>query len=251
MNKRDTRSDDDQTDRWDEDTSRTYLDLADVAVPGRREQIDVLLSLVPARGDEFTVVDVCCGDGTLSEALLDRFSGARLLALDGSDVMRDEARQRLARFGERAEVREFSLERQQWTELIPESTRCVVSSLALHHLDDAGKRDLFRALARRLERGAALLIADIVAPASDIVRKSHRETWARAAREQSLALTGSDSLYQRTSNEGWGYYDGVADDQIDTPSRLPDQLKWLQQAGFREVDCFWLRAGFAIYGGYR
>lgn len=236
---------------WDEDTSRTYLDLADVAVPGRPEQVEVLLSVVPASADEFTVVDVCCGDGTLSEALLDRFTGARVLALDGSDVMRDEARQRLARFGERADVREFALERASWGELIPDDVRCVVSSLALHHLDDAGKRDLFRALARRLEHGAALLIADIVAPASDIVRKSHRETWVRAAREQSLALTGSDSLYQRASDESWGYYDGVADDEIDTPSRLSDQLKWLEQAGFREVDCFWLRAGFAIYGGYR
>jgi hypothetical protein len=26
---------------------------------------------------------------------------------------------------------------------------------------------------------------------------------------------------------------------------------WLSSAGFRAVDCYWLRAGFAIFGGYK
>ena len=29
------------------------------------------------------------------------------------------------------------------------------------------------------------------------------------------------------------------------------QLRWLEEAGFSSVDCFWMRAGHAVYGGYR
>jgi hypothetical protein len=28
-------------------------------------------------------------------------------------------------------------------------------------------------------------------------------------------------------------------------------LTWLSEAGFAVVDCFWLQAGHAIYGGYK
>jgi len=35
------------------------------------------------------------------------------------------------------------------------------------------------------------------------------------------------------------------------PYRVFDQLKWLEEAGFSAVDCFWMRAGHAIYGGYK
>lgn len=237
--------------RWSEDTSRVYLDLADVAIPGRREQIDVILSLVPDPGHEFTIVDVCCGDGTVSEALLDAFPRASVLGLDGSETMRAKAEERLSRFAGRFEVRAFDLPDLGWVDALPGSVRCVVSSIAVHHLDAGGKRALFHELAPRIEEGGALLIADIVAPVTDRVRASHREFWGRAAREQSLALTGSEELYQRTVDEGWGYYDEAEHDPLDKPSPLFDQLKWLEEAGFSAVDCFWLRGGFAVYGGYR
>lgn len=237
--------------RWDEDISRTYLDLADVAIPGRREQIDVLLSLIPVVASGFTVVDVCCGDGTISEAVLDRFPAAHVIGLDGSETMREQARQRLSGFGERVEVREFDLPQFGWIDGLPPQVRCVISSIAIHHLDDEEKRGLFGKIVPRVETGGAFLIADIVAPASDLVLKSHREFWGRAAREQSLALTGSESLYQRAVSEGWGYYDDAEHDEMDKPSRLYDQLKWLEEAGLGDVDCFWLRGGFAIYGGYK
>jgi tRNA (cmo5U34)-methyltransferase len=38
-------------------------------------------------------------------------------------------------------------------------------------------------------------------------------------------------------------------DGIDKPSHLLDQLKWLEQAGFAEVDVFWMQAGHALFGG--
>ncbi len=40
-------------------------------------------------------------------------------------------------------------------------------------------------------------------------------------------------------------------DESDKPSPLYHQLQWLEQAGFVAVDCFWMQAGHAVYGGFK
>jgi hypothetical protein len=52
---------------WTETDSRDFLDLAEVAVPGRQEQIEMLLQLVPAaQGEDFRAVELACGEGLLA-----------------------------------------------------------------------------------------------------------------------------------------------------------------------------------------
>ena len=60
----------------------------------------VVLDRLPLRGDE-TVLDAGCGSGRVTEMLAERLPDGRLIALDGSPSMIDEARRRLARFGDR------------------------------------------------------------------------------------------------------------------------------------------------------
>ena len=61
--------------------------------------------------------------------------------------------------------------------------------------------------------------------------------------------TGSVALYERLfAGEHWNYF--RYDDPFDKPSPLFDQLQWLASAGFSDVDCFWMNAGHALYGGY-
>jgi hypothetical protein len=38
---------------------------------------------------------------------------------------------------------------------------------------------------------------------------------------------------------------------MDRPSPLFHHLVWLKHAGFAAVDCFWLCAGHAVYGGFK
>ena len=51
----------------------------------------------------------------------------------------------------------------------------------------------------------------------------------------------------------WNYflYDYNSTETSDHPSCLSDQLVWLREAGFSVVDCFWMQAGHAVYGGYK
>jgi tRNA (cmo5U34)-methyltransferase len=250
------RDDSESQQGWSEDNSADFIETADLFVPARAEQIAALLALIPARPDEaFTVAELASGDGTLAQAVLNAFPACHYLALDGSAVMREQVRTRLASYGARVEVRAFQMEERDWRAALPRPLRCVLSSLCVHHLDGAGKRELFADMAARLEPGGALLLADVIEPATPQIAALYALQYDDIVRQQSLAAFGDLHGFARFQAAQWNYFAhdyGLDEgDTIDHPSPLAYQLVWLRDAGFSPVDCFWLRAGHAVYGGYR
>jgi tRNA (cmo5U34)-methyltransferase len=238
--------------RWTEADSERFADVGDLYVPAREEQRRVLLDLIPAATDEmFTLVELAAGDGTFAKAALERFPRSRVLALDGSDVMLEREWRLLRPFGNRAEARAFDLGGSGWRVSLPHPLRCIVSSLAIHHLPGVEKRRLFRDLAGRLEPGGALLIADLVEAATPRIAAVFAAQWEEVVRERSRHRFGDERALEVYRSDGWNFYALDTPDPVDQPSRLVDQLDWLREAGFRTVDCFWMHAGHAIYGGYR
>jgi len=234
---------------WNESDSHTYREIAAVAVPRRDEQIAALVALTPfAAGDEFRIVELGCGEGLLAVALLQAFPRALYVGLDGSDSMRRETAARLAANGGRVEIAAFDLASPGW---LPRAKGAglIVSSLCVHHLDGTGKRTLFAAIFARLAPGGALLLADLVEPARSEARDWFAESWDRSVTEQSIARRGNDHLQRRFDAEHWNHY--RYPDPVDRPSGLFEQLSWLREAGFSGVDCFWMCAGHAVYGGYK
>jgi cyclopropane fatty-acyl-phospholipid synthase-like methyltransferase len=236
---------------WQEDESQFFIEYGGVITPSREEQMETAASLIPAEIDErFTAVDLASGAGLLSKTVLERYPRCHVIALDFSPRMLGETRKNLEPYGDRAEVRQFDLKESDWLHELSHPVRAFVSSLAIHHLDGAEKRNLFGTLVARLEPGGALLIADLVEPVNRWARRTYAAAWDDSVREQSLRQTGGSTSYEWFRDRGWNHY-VTPDVDFDKPSRLFEQLQWLQQAGFYEVDCFWLRAGHAIYGGYK
>jgi tRNA (cmo5U34)-methyltransferase len=235
---------------WNEASSNEFIELGEVITPSRQEQVDVVASLVPADEFEtFSIVDLACGVGALSEAVLCRFPSSRTLALDGSPVMLERAAQQLSRYPGRTEFGHFDLRARDWLRHLPADLRCFVSSLAIHHLDGAEKQVLYHDLVGALPLGGAVLIVDLVEPVNARARTAYGDAWDAIVQQQSLANTGSSTSYERF-RDGWNHYRDP-DIEFDHPSGLFEQLRWLSDAGLSEVDCFWLRAGHAIYGGYK
>lgn len=233
---------------WGEADSETYRAIAPLAVPARSEQLAVLACLIPfAANDEFGFVEIGAGAGALSATLLECFPRASGLALNGSASMRSAAALRLARFGGRARVEHFELTSTEWLSAL-DGCECVLSSLVLHHLDDSQKRALYGEVCARVSEGGALLIADLVHPQRAEGRELFAATWDAEARAAALALDGGDRRFEQFVNAEWNLFRHP--DPVDKPSVLVDQLRWLSDAGMPVVDCFWLRAGHAIYGGY-
>lgn len=242
------------TSRWSETNSATFIDTADIYVPMREEQLRTLVALIPAMPQEsFNLVELGAGSGVLAAAILEAFPHCSYLALDGSALMRERLADTLAPYGPRVAARDFELGAVDWRATLPSPLRCVVSSLTIHHLDAAGKRRLYADLATQLEPGGALLIADLVQPGVLRAAEIFARQWDDAVRAQSLALRGDLSGYERFQADRWNNFalDPDGADEIDHPSLLFAQLQWLRDVGFSRVDCFWMHAGHAIFGGYR
>ena len=236
---------------WGEQESRVFVEFGRAMVPGREEIERTFLDLIPAQPEEpFLAVEIGTGSGWLSAAVLREFSKARILGLDGSPAMLKSAVQLLGHYGDRAELRRFRLEEPSWTEELPqEEVRVFLSSLVFHHLDASGKQVLFRRLFDRLEPGGALLYADVMEARTERARSHFAAAWAEETRYRSVKIYGDTRAYDFFLRERWNMYEYP--DPADKPSTLPEQVRWLEEAGFEGVDVFWARAGHALLGGYR
>ncbi|HVS03681.1 MAG TPA: class I SAM-dependent methyltransferase [Thermoanaerobaculia bacterium] len=231
---------------WSEDDSATFLELAEVFVPERERQVRTLCELLPATGPGDVIVELGCGEGRLAEVILSRHQQAVVWGLDGSPAMLAAAGRRLQRFGERWRPRPFDLAALTPADLAP-GARAVLSSLAVHHLDAAGKRRLFASVHQSLSAGGVLLLADLVAPAWEAGIRLAAEEWDAAAVRQARESGLGEAAAERFAAERWNHF--RFPDPADLPSPLADQLDWLRAAGFVAVDVFWMLAGHAIYGG--
>ena len=234
---------------WGEEDSAVYRDLAKIAVPRREEQLATLLCLLPfGRDDAFRIVDLGCGEGLLDYAALAAFRNASVVALDGSSSMREHASELLKPFGERVDVRHFALESDEWREEL-DGVDCVVSSLVVHHLTNEDKRGLFHEAHGRMNDGGALMLIDCVQPVRDEGIRLFADTYDSISRQQSIESGGDTALYNRFVDEKWNIFRHPEPSEMLAP--LSYQLGWLADAGFAGVDCFWLNAGYAVYGGYK
>lgn len=193
-------------------------DISAIGIARADEMLATLISLVPfAPSEAPRIVELGSRDGRLASAVLECFPHATLIALDASESMRADASRRLARFGDRARVAPFELATLDWWDVLF-GADAVVSSLALHRLNDAKKQYLYKAIANRISERGALLIADPIEsahPAGHTVAGPRSPTAA------------------------------------DHPSALFHHLVWLKHAGFPAVDCWWMFAGHAVFGGHK
>jgi SAM-dependent methyltransferase len=233
---------------WSEEDSLTYREIADVAVPRREEMIATIVAAVPFSHDEpVKMLELGSGDGRLAEALLTVFPRATLTALDGSESMRREASQRLALFGDRACVAAFDVASLDWWDRMF-GVDLVVSSLCLHHLNDAKKQYLYKAAAERQSARGAMIVADLIDPQHPSSRGLAADQWDAHAKRQADAL-GVPELFQHFVDARWNHF--RYPDDADHPAALFHHFVWLRHAGFAAVDCCWLTAGHAVFGGFK
>jgi tRNA (cmo5U34)-methyltransferase len=162
--------------------------------------------------------------------------------------MLQQARKNLATYGERFVTRRFDLFEDEWRK--PDwSPQAVVSSLAIHHLDGRQKETLYRDIYTLLAPGGAFIISDLIEPVNEATNAVAAEAWDAAVRQRALGIDGHEKAYEYFVESEWNLYRHP--DPIDKPSPLLAQLKWLEQAGFVEVDVIWLQAGHAVFGGWK
>ena len=187
--------------------------------------VEVLASLVPPAAH---VLDLGGGTGALSAAVLGELPEARVTVLDVDAAMLEEARRRLARFGERVEFREAS-----FLDPLP-AADAVMASLALHHVHDLGaKTEVYRGIHAALTPGGAFVNLDAAIAQGPRLNALAFERWAAGMAEHGIAEA-----------EARRHFAAWADEDRYFP--LEEELAALRRAGFAEVDCVWRRGGTAV-----
>lgn len=109
-----------------------------------------VLARLPLGGDE-VVVDAGCGTGRLTEILAERLHRGRVIAIDASQSMLDQARAHLARFGHRVEFVRADVA----THVVVPPVDAVFSTATFHWVQDHDR--LFATIRASLRPGGSLV----------------------------------------------------------------------------------------------
>ena len=73
--------------QWEEENSQDFIDYGKYFVPDREIQINCICEVIPRPSKPAYILDLCCGAGLLTRALLDKFPECHVYGLDGSPTM--------------------------------------------------------------------------------------------------------------------------------------------------------------------
>jgi cyclopropane fatty-acyl-phospholipid synthase-like methyltransferase len=181
---------------------RQVADYLSREIPHRHIAEGMLLDALPQRVER--LIDLGTGDGRLIGLIRERHRRAVAIGIDFSEPMLQRAKQRFAN-DPLVEILDHDL-----SQPLPKQTPVdvIVSALAIHHLQHERKRSLFSEIHSLLMPRGVFVNLDLVVSASPQQHEHFREAIGRRQ-----------------------------DDPADRLAGLCEQLYWLKDAGFIEVDC--------------
>jgi tRNA (cmo5U34)-methyltransferase len=183
----------------------------------RRPKLRRAASLLPFdRDGAIRFLDLGGGSGEFAAQVLEEFPNSTAVLHDFSPPMIKAARRRLEGFGERVDYRLSDLGELGWSTVFDGPFDAVVSAIAIHNLWDPVRiRAVYDEAYTVVARGGAFFNLDYIFPRSRL-------------------LSG---LYARTAGSNrWNGARAAEPAELEQPT-LENQLRWLREAGFVEVDC--------------
>jgi len=184
--------------------------------------------------DNIRIIDLGCGTGTIAKRLADKFPNSKIVCLDIASKMIEIAKYKLLdHTNTEFIVGDFS--RIEFKEQFD----VVVSSLALHHIEtDNEKKEFYTKIFNILTNSGQFINADVVLATTDYQQNTNMNRWIDYM-NKSISM---DEIINK-----WipGY------NAEDRPSKLTDQLKWLEEIGFKTVDVIWKYYSFCVYEGIK
>jgi ubiquinone/menaquinone biosynthesis C-methylase UbiE len=222
-----------------------YLEGVRGAIPLAGEQIDIILRLLAARGQPLRrFLDLGCGDGVLSAAVLERYPQAEGVLVDFSPHMLDAARRRFAQQNASVRFTNVDYGLASWTRSVAEwgPYDAVISGYSIHHQPDIRKREVYAEIFGLLSPGGMFVNVEHVSSVSQWVESLNDELFIdhlHRAHPGTSRTEVVETYYHRPDKAA----------NILAPVEL--QCQWLREIGFTDADCYLKVFELAVFGGRR
>ncbi len=214
-------------------------------LPKYDEMLEAIALCIPTTAKK--IIDLGCGTGELSLKILQRCPEAMVMGMDYSPRMLDFAGIKIKAGGYSDRWSGIEMDFGDWandeeSDYIGIKFDACVSSLAIHHLSDDMKLQVFKCVARVLRSGGAFWNADPVLPENEQIAEIYqtvRENWTR---QQGTTLEQVRSQIGTSRDRGYSSQDRLA--------TLSGHLSMLEEAGFKAIVVPWKYYGIAVFGGF-
>jgi tRNA (cmo5U34)-methyltransferase len=176
------------------------------------------------------ILDIGAGTGLFSSFILKKYPEANITLIDISEKMMDIAKKRFSCSSNINYIIDDYTSHEFDT-----TFDIIVSSLSIHHLNDKEKRSLFKRVYSLLNEDGMFLNADQVLGRTPFLDSIYKNDWKNKVENSGLTQEEVQSAYERT--------------KLDKMSPLDDQLNWLKESGFEDVDCIFKYFNFVVLFG--
>lgn len=206
----------------DYDSQREYI------IPEMRQYYGAAVWAMETSAPQPAILDVGAGTGLLSAFVLEKFPHARLTLMDISENMLDMARKR---FADRPQTQYVICDYSRSEPGGPYDIIC--SALSIHHLPAEDKKLLFRRIFAALRPGGMFVNADQADGETGYFRQRYLEYWNDFLKNGPMTEAQHAEILKRR-------------DSLDRNEKLSDQLAWLKEAGFSDVDIVYKNRTFIV-----
>ena len=207
-----------------------------------------MLRAISATGEIDRFLDLGCGSGILSAAILDRFPDAVGTLVDFSEPMLNAAQAHLSTNKDQIEFIHADLASPGWLDGVPgnEPFNAVVSGYAIHHLTDARKKQLFLEIHEHLSAGGIFINVEHVSSSTPWVESLFEQTFVNSLHDRERNRGGA-----RTKEDLGKEYYHREDKNANILAPVEIQCQWLREIGYKDVDCYFKLFELAVFGGRR
>ena len=212
-----------------DELSSQYTDLISKCVPRYAELMYNMFHYIPDDFKPKRILDLGCGTGNLTEQILLHYPEAEIDALDISEDILKESQKR---FAAKPNVRYIQADFIHM-HLPPGSYDLILSSIAIHHINDPEKVNLYRDIFQALTPNGLFIFADQTRGITEEIYQKHILRWKKKA------------FKLGSTQQNWDMWMGHQDaHDFHTPVNW--HVKQLEIAGFNEIDLIWKNIMWAV-----
>ena len=212
-----------------EEEAKEYDIIIQKIIPYYNQMVEALVSVIPfTKESAFSVIDLGCGTGTISKAVKNEFPNVNITCVDISGNMLEIAKNKIGGNVNciQADFNSFNF---------PQKYDLIVSSLALHHLEnDSDKLEFYRKIYASINQGGVFVNLDVVLGSDDFIQEMYIKKW-RKFMEKSISADEIDGKWLPN------FY------AEDRPAKLTTHLNMLKVCGFTDIDVICKYYDVAVY----